>query len=70
MWSLRQRENDEFYLTYDKDRWRTRDLRGLWELIGATENEYTKYCVRVNTEAGLLCAPDDQGNTRVLVLTE
>jgi hypothetical protein len=69
MWSLREKQDGSFYLTYDKDRWRTRDLRGLWEFVGATESEYTKYCVRVNRKAGLLCANDDQGNTRVLVLT-
>lgn len=70
MYSLRQKENGEFYLTYDRERWRIHDLRGRWELVGVTDNEYTKYCTRVNTEAGLLCVPDDEGNTRVLVLTE
>jgi hypothetical protein len=70
MWSLRQKQDGSFYLVFDKDRWRTRDLRGSWMLIGPTDNEYLKYCVRVNKQAGLLCAPDTEGNTRVLVLTE
>ena len=69
MWSLRQKDNGEFYLTYDRNRY-PNGLRGLWEYLGPQSNAYTPYAVRVNENAGYLCANDDEGNVRVLVLTD
>ena len=68
MWSLKQRNDGSIYLTYDRDRFFSRHLRGRWELVGPQNNVYTDYCVRVNSEQGLLTASDDEGNVRVLVL--
>lgn len=68
MWSLRQKQNGEFFLTYDRSRRYTNNLRGSWEFLGPQDNAYTPYAVRVNQRSGLLCAPDDEGNVRVLVL--
>ena len=68
MWSLKERNDGSTYLTYDRDRFFTRHLRGRWEYLGPQGNKYTDYCVRVNREQGLLTASDDEGNVRVLVL--
>lgn len=68
MWSLRQKENGEFYLTFDKFRRFTYNLRGLWEFVGPQDVAYTAKAVRVNRNAGLLCCNDDEGGVRVLVL--
>jgi hypothetical protein len=70
MWSLRERKDGSIYLTYDRDRRGTLQLRGLWEFIGWQSNEYVKYAVMVNESAGHLCCPDDEGAMRVLVLTD
>lgn len=70
MWSLRLNEKNEFYLTYDHFRRYSNSLRGIWELIGAADNAYTQFAVRVNESQGYLCCPDDKNGMRVLVLTE
>lgn len=70
MWSLRQKENNEFYLTFDKYRRYTIALRGIWEYLGQDGNVHTDHQVRINRAAGLLCAKDDEGGVRVLVLEE
>ena len=70
MWSLRQKNSGEFFLTYDRTRRFTSALRGLWEFVGPQGNIYTEKCVKANTARGLLCAPDDEGGVRVLVLEE
>lgn len=70
MWSLRQKQTGEFYLTYDKYRRFTNNLKGLWEHVGNQGTVMTTNAVRVNQEAGLLCCDDDEGGTRVLVLEE
>lgn len=70
MWSLRQKDDGEIYLTYDRSRRFNSQVKGLWEPIGPQGNSYTEHCIRVNTQAGYLCANDDEGNVRVLVLTE
>lgn len=68
MWSLRQKQDGTFYLTFDKFRRYTNALRGSWEFIGPQDSAYTTYCVRVNKQAGLMCCNDDEHNVRVLVL--
>jgi hypothetical protein len=70
MWVLKEKENGEFYLTYDIDKRRNWYGRGIWEIVGPQGNSYTERCVRINAQAGYLCANDDEGNVRVLVLTE
>lgn len=70
MWSLRQKKTGEFYLTYDRERRPSSSYRGSWEYVGPQSNTYTPYAIRVNQNAGLLCANDDEGNVRVLVLTD
>ena len=70
MWSLRLKSNGEFYLTYDRTRRLTQDLRGLWEHIGRKNNSYTDYAIMVNQQAGLLCCDDDEGGVRCLVLED
>lgn len=68
MWSLRQKDSGDFYLTYDRQRWFTNNLRGLWELVGPQNSAYARFAADVNRKAGLLCCDDDEGNIRVLVL--
>jgi len=68
MWSLRQRSDGSFYLTFDRTRRFTYSLLGLWEYLGPQDNQLTAHCVRVNEKAGYLCCNDDQGAVRVLVL--
>jgi hypothetical protein len=68
MWTLKTKENNEAYLTYDRERRFSPSLRGIWELIGPQSNVYTTHCVVVNQQQGLLCVPDDEGHVRVLVL--
>jgi hypothetical protein len=70
MWSLRLNRNNEFYLTYDRDRRYTNKLRGIWELVGSQNSNATYRAVEVNQRAGLLCCNDDEGNVRVLVLED
>jgi hypothetical protein len=70
MWSLRQKPDGSFFLVFDKERRPNHSLRGLWEFVGKQDSIYTARCVRINTEAGLLCANDNEGNVRVLVLEE
>ena len=48
MWSLRLREDGSFYLTYDKDRWFTNNLPGIWELVGPKDSAQTKHCTAIN----------------------
>ena len=68
MWSLRQRNDGTMYVTYDRERFFTRNLRGRYEFVGPQNNQYTSYCVRINQKQGLFCVDDDEGNVRVLVL--
>lgn len=68
MWSLKQKQDGEIYLTYDRTRRFMHSYRGIWEFVGPQENAMTAHCVRVNEDAGLICANDDEGNVRVLVL--
>ena len=70
MWSLRQKPNGSFYLTYDRFRRHSWNLRGLWEYVGPQENSHTAHSVRMNRAAGYLCCNDDEGGVRVLVLEE
>lgn len=70
MWSLRQKTDSSFYLTYDRDRWFNNRLPGIWELVGPKDSPETRHCVEINKRAGLLTADDDQGNSRVLVLED
>jgi hypothetical protein len=70
MWSLRQRKDGSFFLTYDRERRFTHNLRGTWEFVGPQGNTYTAKCVRTNSQRGLLCCNDDEGNVRVLVLED
>jgi hypothetical protein len=69
MWSLRRRPDDSFYLTYDRDRRYSNQLRGIWELVGPQDTVATDRAVAVNEAIGHLCCKDDEGNVRVLVLT-
>jgi len=68
MWSLRQKQDGTFWLTYDRDRYYTNNLRGRWEFVGKQDSAYTAHCVRTNQKAGYPCVNDDEGNVRVLVL--
>lgn len=68
MWSLRNREDGTFYLTYDRDRWYTGRVRGLWELVGPRDAVSTIKAVAINQSQGYTCCNDDEGNVRVLVL--
>lgn len=70
MWSLAQKEDGEIYLTYDKFRRYNYQYRGIWEFVGPQDNAYTAYAIRVNQNAGHICCNDDEGNVRVLILTE
>lgn len=68
MWSLRQKDDGSFYVTYDRDRRYDNRVPGIWELVGPSDLTQTILCVAINRRNGLLCAKDDQGNMRVLVL--
>ena len=70
MWSLRQKEDGSFFLTFDRYRRYSYNLRGTWEWIGPQGNEYTAYAKRVNENLGYLCANDDEGSVRILVLED
>ncbi len=70
MWSLRERNDGTFYLTYDGFRRFNNNLRGLWEVIGRQNHLNTAHLVRENQRRGYLCCNDDEGNVRALVLTE
>lgn len=69
MWSLRQKQDGEIYLTYDRFRYRSFNDPGLWEIVGPKNKFETTRFVEVNRAAGYLCCPDDEGNMRALVLT-
>ena len=69
MWSLQKRPDNTFYLTYDRSRFYRGNSRGIWELIGAQGVFATERAKAVNEAMGYICAPDDEGNVRVLVLT-
>lgn len=69
MWSLRQRTDGSFYLTYDHYRRYTHNMPGLWEMVGPASKAETTRLVEVNQRAGYLCCSDDEGNVRSLVLT-
>ena len=70
MWTLKEKQTGELYLAYDKERWFTNNLRGLWELVGPQTSAYARYSADVNRSIGLLCCDDNEGNIRVLVLEE
>jgi len=70
MMSMRQRNDGTFYLTWDRERRFTNNLRGLWVYVGPTNNALTDHCVHVNAQQGLYCLPDDEGNTHCLVLED
>jgi hypothetical protein len=70
MWSLRQRQDGTFYLTFDRERRTTNKLRGLWEYVGKQGLQYTAHAVRANQEAGYYCVNDDEDGVRVLILEE
>lgn len=70
MWTVKQKQDGSFYLTYDKFRRFNPNHRGLWEWVGPQDSAQTAYCVRVNEKAGYICCNDDEGNVRVLVLEE
>lgn len=70
MWRLRLKETGEPYLTYDKEHPFSNNLRGRWELLGLQSNTYVQFCAETNERAGLLCANDDEGNIRVLILED
>lgn len=68
MWSLRERQDGSFYLTFDRSRRYLNGLRGIWEFIGHKDDTMISHYVRTNEKAGLLCCEDDEGGVRVLVL--
>lgn len=70
MWSLKEKDDGTIYLTYDRFRWFTNSLRGIWEPVGPIGAVYTNTAIRVNQRAGYLCCNDDEGNVRVLVLED
>ena len=70
MFSLRQRKDGSFYLTWDKERYPTNTLRGYWAWIGAKGAVSTEKSIRVNQEMGRLICDDDEGGTRTLILEE
>lgn len=70
MWSLRERQNGELFLTYDKTRRFTNNLRGIWEYVGPASNAYTQKCITENSNAGLWTVFDDEGGVRVLILED
>ena len=69
MWSLRQRTDESFYLTWDRFHRYNYNLPGLWELVGPKNKAETTRFVEINRAAGYLCCGDDEGNMRALVLT-
>ncbi len=70
MFSLRQRQDGSFFLTYDKFRYPDRNVRGLWELVGKQYKLETDRLVKINRKAGYMCCDDDEGNVRALILTD
>ena len=70
MWSLRVRQDGSMFLTYDKYRRFTFNLRGLWEYVGQQDSLATAKAIAANQKAGYLCCNDDEGGVRALVLTE
>jgi hypothetical protein len=70
MWSLRMKEDGTFYLTFDRLHRYTNSLRGIWEWVGSQGMAETARAVRLNERRGYLCANDDEGAVRVLVLTD
>ena len=70
MWSLRQKVDGSFYLTYDKFRRHSYRLAGIWEHIGKIGSPGMEKIIEINRSAGYLCANDDEGGVRALVLEE
>lgn len=70
MWSLKQRNDGTFYLTYDRTRRFDYNYRGIWEWIGVQGSAYTESVVRKNRAAGYICCEDDEGSVRILVLED
>jgi hypothetical protein len=70
MWSLRQRNDGSFYLTFDKFRRFTHTVPGLWEFVGSQIHVDTPRLVEMNRACGYECVEDDEGGVRALVLTE
>ena len=68
MWSLRQKADGSFYLTFDRGRRFTYQLRGVWDFVGRADNEHTQKYVRANLQAGYYVLPDDEGSMRMLIL--
>ena len=68
MWTLKQKENGEVYLNYDRSNRYSNSYRGIWEYVGKQDTVYTDHAVKVNRSQGYICANDDEGNVRVLVL--
>jgi hypothetical protein len=68
MWVIKQKKSGEFYLTYDRERRLSYNLRGLWEYICPQDSTQASYLIRVNQEAGYLCCNDDENGVRMLVL--
>jgi hypothetical protein len=54
------------------DRYRviSEEGRGQWMSVGRITDEGIDHVVRLNRKNGLIVLPDDEGNYRVLVLTE
>lgn len=69
MWSLRKKANGNFYLTYDRERRPSPALPGIWEYIGPGGTVDTQRLIDINSSAGYIWAPDDEGGIRVLILT-
>lgn len=70
MWTLKQKPNGTFYLTWDYKRKFDQNYRGIWEYVCSQEALSRARLVRANKEQGYLVANDDEGSVRVLVLTE
>lgn len=70
MWSLSEKQDGSFVLVFDRDRRRTNQLRGSWEIIGAQGTSDTQLSIDTNRRHGSLCCNDNEGNVRILVLED
>lgn len=70
MWMLKQKENGECYLTFDRNVRRNFSDRGVWQFIGLQGSPEINRVVDLNQSNGVPCCKDDEGGWRALVLAD
>lgn len=70
MWSLRTKDDGTFYLTFDRSRRYTYNLRGEWVWICSSTAVTKGFYIQMAKMTGHLVAEDDEGGVRALVLED